>query len=225
MSEEAVGALCKEIPCSEKAGSHSVWISTLGSGKEKEVVGSSSQNELHYIWWVNVKLMPLSKWENHFIWKQYIQHRHQYSALTSVSLCSLYSVENILWCSTNSLFWASLAALYATAIQWMFWIKPTMALLEEGCNFLVICMLRWWTGYEGTRRDPISLYVMHSLFKRKKLRAGFPWSKSSTRAELHLSFHGVAENKCMFTVTVNLQTGEGKWLLQPRKSLWNEALN
>ncbi len=38
----------------------------------------------------------------------------------------------------------------------------------------------------------------------------FPWSDSSTRAELCLNFHGVAESKCMFTVTVNLQPGEGK---------------
>lgn len=88
-------------------------------------------------------------------------------------------------------------------------MKPTMALLEEDCNFLVICVLCWCTGCEGTHRDSISLCVMHSLFKSKKLHAGFPWSKSSARAGLHLNFHGAAENECMFTVTVNLQTGEG----------------
>lgn len=169
--------------------------------------------------------MPLSKWKNNLIWQQCIQDSHQYSALASVHLCSLYSVENILWYSISSLFWA-FAALYGAAIQWMYWIKSTMALLEEErCNFLIICMLCCCTGCEGTYRDPISLYVMHSLFKRKKLQAGFPWSKSSTRAELRFNFHGVAENKCMFTVTVNLQTSEGKWLHRLRKSLWNEALN
>lgn len=137
--------------------------------------------------------MPLSKWKKIILSGSSILNRHrQYLGLASVSLCSLYSVENSLWYSISSLFWASLAALYVTVAQWMYWIKPTMALIEEGCNFLVICMLCRWTGYEETYRDSISLCVMRSLFERKTLWAGFPWSKSSTRAELR---HGVAENK------------------------------
>lgn len=215
MAGEVVGVLCKEIPHSEKAGSHSVWISTLGSGKEKErqlapertPTSLDLTSKCKIDAFVQMKKIILSGSSVFSGW------RHQYSALTSVNLCSLCSPENIWWYSISGLFWASLAALYATAIQWLYWIKPTMALLEEGCNFLVICMLRWCTGYEGTYRGSISLYVMHSLFERKKLQAGFPWSKSSTRVEHRLYFHRVAENKCMFTVTVNLQTCEGKWLL------------
>lgn len=36
------GVLCKEIPHSEIPGSHSVWISSLGSGNEKERKRSAS---------------------------------------------------------------------------------------------------------------------------------------------------------------------------------------
>lgn len=53
--------LGEEIPPSVKAGSRSVWVSMLGSG---ELVVSSCQNELHYIWWVIATLISLSEWQN-----------------------------------------------------------------------------------------------------------------------------------------------------------------
>lgn len=169
--------------------------------------------------------MPSSKWKNHFIQSSiFKRHRQQYWGLTSVNQFSLYSVEDILWyhqLPVLSLICCTICNYNTVDVL----NKPYSGSNRGGCNFPVICMLCWCTGYEGPYRDSFSLHVMHSLFKRKQLQAGFPWSKSSTRAEPSLNFHGAAENKCMFTVMVNLQTSEGIWLFRPGKSLWNEALN
>lgn len=117
----------------------------------------------------------------------------------------------VLWYFTSSFFWASLAALYATAAQWLHWIKPTMALLGEGCNFLVMCVLCWCAGYEGTHRDSISLCVMQSLLRKVEIASRFSIIKVVHESlRIDSNFHGVAENKRMFAVMVNLQTGEGK---------------
>lgn len=61
------GVLCKEIPHSEIPGSHSVWISSLGSGNEKERKRSASVQKPK---WTSLDVMGkmseceiLSKWK------------------------------------------------------------------------------------------------------------------------------------------------------------------
>lgn len=206
------GVLCKEIPHSEIPGSHcldkltGIWQwkrkkkKCLGPKAKMNFIRCDGENE--WMW----NLVQMEK--VNLIWKKFIE---PYSTLTCENQHTLYPPESILWYFTSSFFWASLAALYATAAQWLHWIKPTMALLGEGCNFLVMCVLCWCAGYEGTHRDSISLCVMQSLLRKVEIASRFSIIKVVHESlRIDSNFQGVAENKRMFAVMVNLQTGEGK---------------
>lgn len=73
-------------------------------------------------------------------------------------------MENIWWHFISSLFWASLAALHAKSWKQRLYQRKVVIILPFACCVDVS---------EVIYRDSISLYVVHSLFKRKPLQEGF----------------------------------------------------
>lgn len=89
----------------------------------------------------------------------------------------------------------------------------------EGCNFLVIHILRSWRPWG----DLLELQSQFTDYLKRRHRERVFSDQNHLREQSRAAeWLGI---KCMFTVTANLQSSKGKWLLRPRKSLWNEALN
>ena len=218
-----MGALCEEIPRSEKKlAAALVWISTLGLWQRVGGVRAPAAR-MNFIRSdeymrsrrlrpnVTVVLSGMRSTDTDIsiqAWHLYLHAAFaRWRTFCDISISSLISFS-ARRCST------------VDALRWLQW--------REGHHFLVVYTLRWCTGYEATHRDSNSLYVVHTLLNGKEIASRFFHDqkvihKSWADPRLHC---GVAENKSMFTVTVNVQTGRGRndcfW---PRKSSRNEALN